>query len=442
MGSLTAPRGGWEIPAEETSMEFRFVHAADLHLDTPFSGIARVDERVFDALTEASLSAWDNLVRLTLEEGASFLLLAGDVYDGPSRALRAQRRFLDGVRQLTNQGIKVFMVHGNHDPLGSGWTAVSSWPSGMTVFGADEVRAVPVEVDGRRLATVYGISFGAPNEQRHLAKLFKRGPERGIHVGLLHTNLGGTEAHDNYAPSSRDDLLEAGLDYWALGHVHHRQTVIPGTPTWAVYPGNLQGRSPQPGELGAKGALVVTCDDEAGVMEEPRFVPLDLVRFVNLEIDVRGREDVASVVDEIIKDLAELRRRHENEGRGLIVRSHLRGDALVEGLLEPTSREDLLREVRDEMAGLEPFVWCEGIDVQMKAPLRLSDIRGRGDFMDLLVDEFEGVRQEGSLASLLQEIDRELPASIRNEGPKDDETILDGALRECLRLLLRGGQES
>ena len=116
---------------------FRFVHAADLHLDTPFVGVGQSDPSVQEALREASVEACEGLVELTLEQEAAFLLLAGDIYDG-RHGLRAQMRFLRGVDRLSEQGVDVFVVHGNHDPL-DGWSAVRNWPKHVTVFGSDGV---------------------------------------------------------------------------------------------------------------------------------------------------------------------------------------------------------------------------------------------------------------------------------------------------------------
>lgn len=106
---------------------FRFVHAADLHLDTPFEGIGRVAPQIAEALRDASLNAWDALVRLTIDRDAAFLLLAGDIYDGAERGVRAQLRFVRGLERLAEHRIQTFIVHGNHDPL-DGWSAIRKWP--------------------------------------------------------------------------------------------------------------------------------------------------------------------------------------------------------------------------------------------------------------------------------------------------------------------------
>src|ERR1039457_5657412 len=137
--------------------DFSFVHAADLHLDTPFKGIGETAPLVAERLREASLAAFDALVELCLVREAAFVLVAGDIYDGAERGLRAQLRFRDGLERLSLAGISSFIVLGNHDPVRTGWSAIGdSWPERTTIFGADEVGVVAVERDGCQIATVQG----------------------------------------------------------------------------------------------------------------------------------------------------------------------------------------------------------------------------------------------------------------------------------------------
>jgi len=269
-----------------------FVHAADLHLDTPFEGVRRAAPEVQAALVDASLEAWDALVELTLERDALFLLLAGDLYDGARRGLRAQLRLLRGIERLCAAGVRVFAVQGNHDPVGEGWSAVRRWPEGFTLFGSEAVANVPLERGGSRLATVYGISYAERATRENLALRFRRGSEEGLHVGLLHCNVGGASGHEPYSPCSVEDLARSRLDYWALGHIHTQRILREGDP-WIVYPGSLQGRSPKPGELGAKGAVVVEVEGQRVTGVEPVFV--DRVRFLAPEVDAARCSDIADL---------------------------------------------------------------------------------------------------------------------------------------------------
>ena len=104
-------------------MRFRFLHAADLHLDTPFTGMRRVDASLVATLRDATTRAFDNLVNAALEHSVAFVVIAGDIYDGPERGVRAQLAFRNGLDRLAQAGIRSFVVHGNHDPLEDGWSA-------------------------------------------------------------------------------------------------------------------------------------------------------------------------------------------------------------------------------------------------------------------------------------------------------------------------------
>lgn len=336
-------------------MRFRFVHAADLHLDTPFRGIGQVSSRIGDALRDASLEAFDALIDLTIREDARFLLLAGDLYDGADRGIRAQQRFLKGLERLSARGISTFIVHGNHDPL-SGWSAIKHWPEGVTVFGSEAVSRRTLTQDGEPYATIHGISYGHAAVTENLSARFHRGPEAGLHLGLLHANAGQNGDHAAYSPCSLDDLKAAGLDYWALGHIHRRQ-VLARDP-WIVYPGNLQGRSPKPSEQGAKGALVV--DVEHGRIQEPRFEALDRIRFVSLEVDVAGLDDVATLQRRLLESAEALQSEHG--GRNLIIRATLKGrGALYSELRHPGRLDEILEVLRLEGDRPDAFLWWEDL---------------------------------------------------------------------------------
>ncbi|NLO28025.1 MAG: DNA repair exonuclease [Actinobacteria bacterium] len=379
-------------------MRFRFVHAADLHLDTPFEGLARVSADMAELLRDASLQAFDNLIRVALEREAAFVLLAGDLYDGEQRGVRAQLRFLQGVQRLAERGVHTFVVHGNHDPLGA-WSAVRSWPEEVTFFGSDEVIGVPVEVAGERVATVYGLSYGRREVAENLALRFPRaGGEAsprdrreagtGFRIGLLHCSVGDQPEHSPYSPCSLADLRGAAIDYWALGHIH-RAVVLSDDRPWVVYPGNTQGRSPKPAEMGVKGAVIVEVDgDQVRTVES---VSLDAVRFIDIRLDVDrlGEEaDLGEVRAELLGRAVTAREEHE--GRALLARATLHGgnpggSTLHRDLTAPGAVADLLRDLRDSLSDTDPPFWWESIKLATRPLLDLDVIRARDDFSSNLL---------------------------------------------------------
>ena len=370
--------------ADTSQASFCFVHAADLHLDTPFRGVHDLPPSVAGALREASLQAFDAIVELTLERQAAFLVVAGDIYDGPERGLRAQVHFRKGLALLAAEGIPSFIVHGNHDPVTTGWSAVSSWPTGVTIFGADSVGRVPVERDGSVIATVQGISFATRATTENLALRFRRPKGPGFHVGLLHCNLEGSPNHDPYSPCTLDDLRRARLDYWALGHIHSRRIVEgarPGDP-WIVYPGNIQARSPKPSERGAKGAVVVHVRE--GSVADAEFVACDRVRFEEVECSIEGVMDVPSLA-EMLGALATDRAAAADD-RSVILRARLIGHGELHAvLIRAGALDELLRELRDNVGDRQPFCWWDEIKDATRGVVDRDEVRRRGDFAaDLL----------------------------------------------------------
>jgi DNA repair exonuclease SbcCD nuclease subunit len=386
--------------ADSPRGSFCFVHAADLHLDTPFRLVHDLPPRIAAALQQASLQAFDSIVELALERKAVFVLIAGDVYDGPERGLRAQVHFHKGLALLAGEGIPSFVVHGNHDPVMTGWSAISSWPEGVTIFGADSVGLVPVERDGSVIATVQGISYATRETTENLSRRFRRPDGPGVHVGLLHANLEGSTGHDVYSPCSLDDLRRARLDYWALGHVHNRRIIAgngPGDP-WIVYPGNSQSRSPKPSEQSAKGAVVVHVRD--GVVDDAEFVACDRVRFEEVECAIEGVADLPALAERLADLAAD--RVAAAEGRSVILRALLVGRGALHSILaRPGAADNLVQELRGGAGDRDPFCWWDEVRDGTRGLVDRDAIRQRGDFAADLLEAAESIRRDPSVAAEL-----------------------------------------
>ncbi len=273
-----------------------FIHASDLHLDAPLGKLGRLGEEVRQRLAAEAGEAWSSLVDLTITEGASFLVLAGDIFHKGVGNAAVQRNFHDGLRRLETEGIEVLMCHGNHDPLTADFKRIGPLPGNVKVFrtGSPEIFEVPLRSGGA--VSVSGLSFGQEHETDNLAKKFRQlRPAHRPHVAVLHANLGGDKAHDPYAPCEIRHLVAAPVDYWALGHIHLRKLHDLGLNRYAAYCGNLQGRHSK--ECDPKGAYVVPVEDEQ--IREPRFVACDRVRFVHDDIQVEPEDDIEAIIDRI-----------------------------------------------------------------------------------------------------------------------------------------------
>ena len=336
-------------------------------------------------LRDASLQAFDALIELVQERDAAFLLLAGDLYDGAERGVRAQLRLHAGLRRLAERGVPSFLVHGNHDPMEEGWSALDGFPAEVTVFGSDAVGSVPVLRDGECLATVHGRSYAVRETCENLALGFARGDAPGLHIGLLHCNVGGAREHAPYSPCTQEELIRARLDYWALGHVHGHQVVRAGEP-WIVYPGNLQGRSLRSVERGPKGACVV--EVESGRVMRVDHVALDRVRFAELELSLPEQGDLADL-EAALREAGEALHRGQ-DGRALVLRAVLTGRApLHAAVARPGVCETLLAGLREAAAEVRPVLWWDALEDRSRAPLDRPAILARDDFSAALLREHE-----------------------------------------------------
>ena len=287
-----------------------FVHASDLHLDAPLGNLGLIDKHRRAELTALAATAWNKLVNLCIDKSASFLVLAGDIFDDAVAGVGVQLSFHRGLRRLTDHGVRVFICHGNHDPLSDDFKPVGDLPEGVTRFSAGQPESHTVELrnSGNRVR-VSGVSFGTRKETQNLALRFGAlTPDPDVahapHVAVLHANVGGNPGHDPYAPCSYDDLDGIGVHYWALGHIHKREVRELPRGAWASYCGNLQGRNFKPSECEPKGALLVPV--EQGRIGAPQFVPCDAVRFARSDIEITPADSIVEIQDRLLDAAAQL----------------------------------------------------------------------------------------------------------------------------------------
>jgi DNA repair exonuclease SbcCD nuclease subunit len=274
----------------------KFLHAADLHLDSPLRGLARHDEAPVDDLRGATREAFNTLVELAIEEKVAFVLLAGDLYDGTWQDFSTAIFLARKLGELGRAGIRVFGVLGNHDAQ-SKLTKALEKPKNLTLFPANKPRT---EVLNDLEVAIHGQSFGQQHVEENLAAGFPAAKPGMFNIGLLHTSLDGREGHAAYAPCKLDDLRAKDYQYWALGHVHAREEV--SIDPWVVFPGCLQGRHAR--ETGPKGCCLVTVED--GRVESVEHRVLDVVRWASCEVDLGKINSMQGVLDSASKALSEV----------------------------------------------------------------------------------------------------------------------------------------
>jgi exonuclease SbcD len=266
---------------------FKFIHCADTHIDSPLRGLEQYEGAPADRIRSATRRALENLVTLALHEEASFILIAGDLYDGDWRDYNTGLFLAREMTRLREAGVKVFIISGNHDAA-SQITRSLRMPGNVTFLSTKEPETILLEEWG---VAIHGQGFPQPVVTRDLAGSFPIAVPGCFNIGLLHTSLTGREEHEPYAPCRLETLLAKGYDYWALGHVHKREVVHENP--WVLFPGNTQGRHIR--ETGRKGCTVVEVD--MGVCESVEHCYLHALRWALIDVDATGAGHPADLVD-------------------------------------------------------------------------------------------------------------------------------------------------
>ncbi|MBW1979912.1 MAG: DNA repair exonuclease [Deltaproteobacteria bacterium] len=406
---------------------FSFLHTADLHLDSPFHGLQQIDSRMARLLRESTFQAFDNVLDLALRREVDFVLVAGDVYDGRDRSLRAQLKFNSGLQQLAAAGIRSFVCHGNHDPL-DGWSASLQWPSEVYVFGP-HLESVVVPVAGEPLVRIHGISYPHSQIDRSFGLGFRRMGREPFQIALFHCSVGEDPAHETYAPRSIADLQSADLDYWALGHVH-RQRILMHSQPFIGYPGNTQGR--QIRESGARGCFLVEVNSSGQV--QVTFEPVDAVRWLSKRVDISTLEREVELVEALERVCEESR--DQAESRPAIVRITLVGRGpLHASLRRPGFVEDLTEQIRETGLREEKPVWVEKLVWHTSPAIDIASRRQAADFIGETLRVIESYRGDyKGLLEVLQSLYHDRRGRIFLQMPQQEELV--DMIREAETLCL------
>lgn len=325
----------------------RFLHLADVHLDTAFVGRSGT---LREHLREALRTAFRRAVDCALDEEVHAVLIAGDLFDDDRLSVATEAFLVEQVERLTEAGVEVVYATGNHDPGGQGFRAAKiDWPSGFHYVDTRTPTSIQITgPDENPRATVVAAGHVASQEETNLAAQFPEAEGSEPHIGLLHahvTSATQVEAHDRYAPCTVEDLRAGGYDYWALGHIHTRQRIDPDVPAW--YPGNLQGRSPR--ETGARGGLLVTLRRDRP--PEVTFRPFAPTRWEALELD--ALDDVETVQALVTKIRTAFREKaRDATATDWLLRVNLCGPCPLSDELSTTDQVQELEQVAAERLDL------------------------------------------------------------------------------------------
>jgi exonuclease SbcD len=395
--------------------DFRFLHAADVHLDSPLHGLARYEGIPSEEVRGATRAAFDNLIEYAISERVDFLVIAGDLYDGEWKHMGTGLYFAQAMGRLHRAGISVFLLAGNHDAA-SVITRQIPWPENVRLFTSKQPQTHAIEELG---VVVHGQSFATPVVTENLVANYPQAVPHTFNIGVLHTALSGAPGHAPYAPCDVPDLRAMGYDYWALGHVHARQIVA--TDPHVIYPGNLQGRNIR--ETGPKGATLVEVSDRQ--VTSVTAVELDVLRWSRVEIDCKNvtGETLADRVRSGLTEAFAL----EGAGRPLIVRLVLHGQSAVAGSLL-----DRATELRDEVCAIATSIsqdlWVEKVVSEVIPPPQTTMPEAGLDFAEILDEAHDD-------PELIEELRRDLEPFLVSA-----KSSLGGAEQDELRTWAEAGE--
>jgi DNA repair exonuclease SbcCD nuclease subunit len=379
-------------------LAFRFIHAADVHLDSPLRSLALRDPDLAELIGNATRRAFVRIIDLCLDEQVDALLLAGDLYDGDQTSMKTARFLSEQIRRLHEAGIHVFVIRGNHDAL-SRITKELTFPDSVKVFGGRAEAIVVDRSNGDFPVAIHGLSFAQPHAPESLIGKYKLPIEGAVNIGLLHTSLAGAPGHDLYAPCSLADLQATGFRYWALGHVHKR-SVVEGKCA-IVMPGMPQGRDIN--EAGAKSVTLVTVADDRSIRIEERVT--SIAQFERVSIDATRIDDWRDLVGALGRVIE--RARDGLESEHLVARVHLTGATPLAWRI----RRDLDR------ASMIGACWVERLEVDCKAPGAAAASRDHPiTELRRLIDEevFRSDAYQAEAVDIAEELRTQLPQECRN----------------------------
>lgn len=405
--------------------EFSFIHTSDLHLDSPFQGLCRLDPQLGKICIRSTFEAYNNIINQAIDRNVDFVLIAGDSFDRTNKSLAAQREFFKGLEKLDKAGIKTFMTHGNHDPSGDR-KSVFKEPVSTKIFSSNNTESVEVlNSQNEVIAIIHGLSFKHKIFNENPINSFPQQKDDYFNIGLLHCNVGSNSEHDNYAPCSIVDLKNTGYDYWALGHIHKPQIINDDNST-IIYCGTPQGRSSK--EINEHGCYLVKVDNNGKIERE--FITTDIIRWQNLVIDISSAEDMnslATLIEQGIDGLSEI----NSDIEALLVNLTLIGDNILHK--ELTNKDDVLNFVTQSLSTTHK-IYIQKLEIKSRMPIDVESLKSSENFIAYLLNLMEdGTINQEVFNKVYEELKPALSGyySKDNMNPKE---ILDEVQNRCLEL--------
>ncbi|WP_261130196.1 DNA repair exonuclease [Bacillus sp. Marseille-Q3570] len=357
--------------------KIRFIHTADLHIDTPFKGLGHLPEAIFNIVKDSTFRSFERLVTLAIEKQVDFLVISGDLYDGANRSLKAQLFLKNQFQRLHDHRIDIFVIHGNHDHLGGKYIKLK-WPDNVHFFSSKEPEMLPFEKEGEVHAHLYGYSYPKQAVTENISSKYQKQDGPPFHIALLHGTIGGNTDHQTYAPFILQELQAQPFDYWALGHIHKREEL--SHHPYVIYPGNIQGLNRK--ESGPKGCYLVEMNEVDASLE---FLETSTVRWESESLSIAKTD----MMDDLILQINLVKEKLRTTGMNTILSIELSGESpALKSLNENDILDDLMDHLHEGEDTEEPFVWVNRLAVEPVYTEYINEL-GESHFMKEIFNVFE-----------------------------------------------------
>ena len=384
----------------------RFIHAADIHLDSPLAGVTQREPELAALTATCTRDAFTKLVDEAIALDVDLVVIAGDLYDAEHKDYETGLFFAREMRRLERPCV---LIHGNHDST-SPITRSLRPPPNVTILSSrkPETKHLP-----ELRAAIHGQSFGNRAETEELAGHYPARVEGMFNIGLLHSSMESPGDHARYAPCRLETLIARHYDYWALGHVHTRADLH--DEPWVHFPGNTQGRHVR--ETGPRGATLVEVDDNLRVRSR-LFLPTDVLRWAEIRIDATPIDTMEAMLGLIRVEMAGATA--SADGRPVIARLAIEGASALHAAL--------LADPADVQAQCAAIAIATGHDLHLeRVKLRTRPVEARTGDLGALEQAIRTALADPTLVtSLLKDFERlrnTIPAGAEIEIPQDPSAL-------------------
>lgn len=380
---------------------FRFIHAADIHIDSPLRGLESYPGAPTERIRNATREAFENLVQLAIDEAVAFVIIAGDLFDGQWKDMNNGIWAAGQFRRLERSSIPVCLIRGNHDAESKVRTGIR-WPANVHEFSVrkpETLTAQQLGLPDSIAVAVHGQGFAKPDIQEDLAAGYPDAVPGCFNIGVLHTSLTGDPAHDRYAATTVEVLRNRGYDYWALGHIHIRSEPPLSEAPFVAFSGNTQGRHIR--ETGAKGCLLVTVED--GSLASTEFRETDTLRWHRAAVTLDTGDGLSELFEKTRDALQTCL--DTSDGRFAAIRVEVSGAcAAHRELAQPGIQNEVVSQIRDIANDWVDEIWIEKVKLNTSAPINVKQLRQGNDLLGELLRDVESFStNQEQLAELVAE---------------------------------------